>query len=82
MKLLLDHGAQVNQVNRDSGSTALYAAAAFGSDEIVKLLLERGADPSICGTNGKTALQVAVENGFSGAAGLLRERGGHGSCRQ
>jgi len=80
--LLLDHGAQVNQVNSDSGTTALYAAAAFGRDEIVKLLLKRGADPSLCGRNGKTALQATVENGFSGAAGLLRERGGHGGCRQ
>ncbi len=80
--LLLEHGAQVNQVNSDSGTTALYAAAAFGRDEIVKLLLERGADPSLCGRNGKTALQAAVENGFGGAAGLLRKRGGHGACKQ
>lgn len=80
--LLLDHGAQVNQVNRGSGTTALYAAAAFGKDAIVKLLLERGADPSLCGRNGKTALQAASENGFSGAAGLLRERGGHVGCKQ
>jgi ankyrin repeat protein len=79
--LLLDRGAQVNQVNSDSGTTALYAAAAFGRDKVVKVLLERGANPSLCGRNGKTALQAAVENGYSGAAGLLRERGGHDGCR-
>ena len=80
--LLLDHGAQVNQVNSDSGTTALYAAAAFGRDEIVKLLLERGADPSLCGRNRKSALQAAVENGFSGTAALLRERSSYEGCRQ
>ncbi len=80
--LLLDHGANVNHVNSDSGATALYAAAAFGRDEILKLLLERGADPSLCGKNAKSALQAAVENGFSGVAGLLRQKTSREGCRQ
>lgn len=40
---LLNHGAEVNGEDAD-GRTALYYAAEHGSDTIVKLLLERGAD--------------------------------------
>jgi ankyrin repeat protein len=80
--LLLDHGASVNRVNKDSGATALYVAASFGRDAIVKLLLERGADPTLCGKNAKSALQAAVENGFSGVAGIIRQRTSREGCRQ
>ena len=78
--LLLDHGAKVNHVNNDSGATSLYAAAAFGRDEVVKLLLERGADPTLCGKTAKSALQAAVDNGFSGVAALIRQRTSREGC--
>jgi ankyrin repeat protein len=45
-RLLLDAGADVNG-RSDAGSTALNTAAQNGDDELVALLLERGADASV-----------------------------------
>jgi len=36
----------------------------------------------LAGRSGKSALQAAIENGFSGAAALIRERTHHEGCRQ
>ena len=41
---LLDNGVGANTLNAD-GSTALHSAAFMGRAEVVRLLLERGADP-------------------------------------
>jgi len=78
--LLLDHGALVNGFNRASGTTALYAAASFGKTGVVKLLLSRGANPSLCGNNRKSPYQAALENGHSEVAALIESRGGERSC--
>jgi len=45
--ILLDHGANINWQNAD-GFTALHVAAIWGRGEAVRLLLEEGADPTIC----------------------------------
>jgi ankyrin repeat protein len=79
---LLDHGAVVNQLNIASGTTALYAAASFGKSNVVRLLLDRGANPNLCGKNGKTPYQAAVENGYTDVAAAIRRRGGTTSCQQ
>ena len=76
---LVAHGAEINFVNVDSGATALYAAASFGKLPVVKLLLEKGADPAIC-ANRKTPWQAAKENGFDDVANELGLRAG-GTCR-
>jgi ankyrin repeat protein len=78
--LLVDNGARIDQINRDSGTTALYAAASFGRAAAVKLLLERGASPNLCGANRKTPLQAATENGFPEIAASLRSHGGANRC--
>lgn len=80
--LLIDHGALVNHVNADSGATALYVAASFGKIEVVKLLLKRGADPSLCSKNGKSPYRAAVDNGFTNVADELRVRGGRAGCER
>jgi ankyrin repeat protein len=82
VRLLLDGGARVNQRNNNSGTTALYAAASFGKTEIVKLLLNRGADPAVCGANAKSPYQAAQENGYGEVATILREHDGARTCRQ
>lgn len=78
--MLLDHGALVNRLNSGSGTTALYAAASFGKGEVVKVLLNRGANPSLCGNNHKSPDQAAVENGYNEVARQIRDHGGARSC--
>ena len=46
VQLLLDRGANVNAVGGHRG-TALRAASCYGEEDVVKVLLERGADPSL-----------------------------------
>src|SRR5205807_666428 len=45
-RLLLDHGANINLVNK-FGDTALTLAGSFGQTKVVRFLLERGADVRI-----------------------------------
>lgn len=66
VKLLLDRGAKPNIVPNDhSGWTALMAAAARGHASTVALLLRNGADPGIKSKDGKTAIDLAREEGHS-----------------
>jgi ankyrin repeat protein len=51
-RLLLDAGADVNGQG-EGGFTALHAAAQNDDEELVELLLERGADPGIANDEGK-----------------------------
>lgn len=53
VRLLLDHGADVNRADR-TGGTPLEAAVAMRNYRIAELLLERGADPWAVGVNGDT----------------------------
>ncbi len=46
-KLLLDEGADVDNYNSLYGETALHTAAYENRQQIISLLLEFGADPSI-----------------------------------
>jgi uncharacterized protein len=80
--MLLDHGALVDQLNSGSGTTALYAAAAFGKSEVVDLLLRSGGNPNLCGRNRKTPYQAAVENGYPDVASQIQNRGGTKACEQ
>jgi ankyrin repeat protein len=79
--MLLDHGALVNHPNTGSGSTPLYSAALFGNVSLVKLLLARGANPLICGTNRKSPYRAALENGHGEVAVEIRDHGGASRCQ-
>jgi ankyrin repeat protein len=58
VKLLIAHGADVNQKNfRDA--TALMGAAAAGPASVVKYLIEKGADVNARDKDGTTALMAA-----------------------
>jgi len=63
MKILLDAGANPN-VQDKFGVTPLYIAASIGSAECVRLLLQKGADPTLArqllGRGPQTPLAVAT----------------------
>jgi ankyrin repeat protein len=69
--LLLALGASPNAVQR-GGFTALHIASRDGDEAIVDMLLLRGADATRASDDGKTSIDLAVENGHAALAGLLR----------
>lgn len=73
MELLLDHGAPINAKARSSGVTALIMAVACGSFETVRLLLIRGASTTERDEDGKTALEVAIEDDKTDIIALFNE---------
>jgi ankyrin repeat protein len=70
IRLLLDHGADVNAAG-PRGKTALHYAATAGHAGVMRILLERGADPTRLDDNGQTALDLARAAHQSGCAELL-----------
>jgi ankyrin repeat protein len=56
--------------------TALHYAAAIGHEEVVKLLLQRGADATIVSAWGATPLSSACEGGHLGVVQLLFDHQG------
>jgi len=60
VRLLLDHGANLNYVN-SNGINALMQAASFdGNKETVRLLLDRGANPNCRDNKGNTPLILSL----------------------
>jgi ankyrin repeat protein len=74
LRLLLEHGADVNVPN-GSGWTPLQRASYNGALEAVRLLLEHGADVEAKDKDGRTALQKAAKIGHDKVVELLREHG-------
>ncbi|RSM12328.1 hypothetical protein CEP52_002549 [Fusarium oligoseptatum] len=75
VRLLLEHGADVDQKNKDidwrrpmGGVTALHAAAEIGSEVMARLLIKAGADVRATDGDGMTALYKAVSNGCASLA--------------
>jgi ankyrin repeat protein len=68
-------GAEVNAKDTTYGGTALIWAAQKGHMEVVKFLLERGADVHAKAVNGATALIIAAQNDRTGIVKLLLEKG-------
>jgi len=69
---LLDHKAGINEPG-ELRETALIKAARFQRAEVVKLLVERGADLDETDPTGATALDIAERNGSSAIVSLLKK---------
>ena len=61
------------------GATAIWVAAEAGSEDIVKILLESGANTLLAAADGTTPLQVATNRGHDGVVQLLL---GHNAPRR
>lgn len=78
VRILIAAGVPVNHVN-NLGWTAMQEAILLNNggprqQEVVRLLLDVGADPDIRDREGRTALQNAERLGFAGIAALIRNR--------
>ena len=72
---LLENGAKINE-QEHAGSQSnkyspLHVAALKGHAEMVELLLDWGADPSLKDVNGNSALQMAEKKGFAAISEML-----------
>jgi ankyrin repeat protein len=84
IKLLLDFGANPQDQSNEpydgyaesrgwewNGYSVLGYSAKHGFYNVVKLLLDRGADPMIGRNDGRSALELAIQNGHTKTAALL-----------
>lgn len=71
--LVLAKGAAVNATDKDSAATPLHYASSFGRIEVVRVLLNHGADTTLKDGEGRNAQQAAMASGQEAVAALLRE---------
>ena len=67
----LKKGVDINWKSLLEGNTALHVAVSEKQNELLKFLLEKGADASLKNNEGKTPLDVAKETGNAEAEKLL-----------
>ena len=59
VRVLLEHGADVNGRSDEGGFTPLHNASGSGAAELVRILLEHGADPNATTDDGRTSADLA-----------------------
>jgi ankyrin repeat protein len=76
-RLLAADASAINALSGDGfdNRTPLARAAELGGVELVRVLLDHGANPSLVDVNGGTALWFASERGHAPVVALLKERG-------
>ena len=74
-RLLLEAGASPNVVHPASKTSAIWYAARKNDIEMIRLLLQYGADVNAHGTTGLTALMEAIENNNAEMVCLLLASG-------
>ncbi|KAK6126569.1 hypothetical protein DH2020_039680 [Rehmannia glutinosa] len=72
VRLLLANSARADIRNASYGDTPLHVASGLGDEQIVKLLLHKGANKDVRNKAGKTAYDLAAENGHTKLFDVLR----------
>jgi ankyrin repeat protein len=75
IRLLLDAGAAVDARTEGGRTALLIAAGRHGSTNVVKLLIDRGANAAVVAENRTTALRLAARSGDEEAMRLLVAHG-------
>lgn len=71
----LNEGLDVNQVSRVNGATALILASYNGHEELVQILIDRGANVNAADNDGKTALMRAAQGNYLTISSILIDNG-------
>ena len=72
---LIEKGADVNLKNTSDGWRGLHYAISCGSDDVARLLIEKGAEVNAIADDGTTPLILAAKNDDVFIAKLLLEKG-------
>lgn len=81
MVQLLDEGANINALKGAYKTTVLMEASVRGNLEVMKLLIERGADINLTDKDGWTALMGATVQGHLESVSLLLKQGAEVNTR-
>jgi ankyrin repeat protein len=73
VKALLDNNADHNHVVESSGDTILHLAVANNNIDIVKMLLEKGANPIASNKEGKSIVEMALKQSSTDIYRMLLE---------
>jgi ankyrin repeat protein len=77
-EILLEAGADVDESatsGKTQGYTCLMMAVENGRDDLVRFLIDNGADPNLRAKDGRTALSLARDGGYTETAAFLTEMG-------
>jgi ankyrin repeat protein len=75
VRILIRAGSAVNARSKDDRTALLTAAWNPGSNDIIRILIENGADPKAVDASGNTALLAAASTGDNAMVRLLLEKG-------
>lgn len=81
VRALLEYGADTEIAEHLHGNTALHTAAAYGREDLARILLDGGADPNSRNHSGATPLHAAAEKGTAKVLRLLVSRGADPNAR-
>ena len=72
VQLLLQGGTEVTIPSYNYGWTSLHLAAMYGFKDVVQILLDNGATPSIMDNQRETPISLARKNGYKDIVKILR----------
>ncbi|KAJ5626764.1 hypothetical protein N7528_004191 [Penicillium herquei] len=78
VKKLLDRATDLNGPNvcgQTDGNPPIFAAAKYGNDEVMKLLVDRGADLNVHAQDGRTLLEFAMDQGRERVVKVILDNG-------